>query len=270
MTIQGIYDILDACAPFSLQESYDKSGLLVGDPERTVRRVLLTLDITVPVVAEAAECGADLILAHHPVIWDPLRSVSPAHPVWHLIRHNIGAICAHTCIDIAEGGLNDYIGDMMSNQIPMSREWGPLAALSGGRTLGRVAALQEEWAADELAEVLRDVFDCVSLRYCEGRNAQNIQKIAWCSGSGGDLIADAAAAGADALLPATANTASGLMRRTVISRCLTAVTLRRRFRWLICLQRFSATVRRKSRPSSPRREQFRFSQASDLKAAPFL
>ncbi|MBQ6039424.1 MAG: Nif3-like dinuclear metal center hexameric protein [Oscillospiraceae bacterium] len=200
MTIQGIYDILDACAPFSLQESYDKSGLLVGDPERTVRRVLLTLDITVPVVAEAAECGADLILAHHPVIWDPLRSVSPAHPVWHLIRHNIGAICAHTCIDIAEGGLNDYIGDMMSNQIPMSREWGPLAALSGGRTLGRVAALQEEWAADELAEVLRDVFDCVSLRYCEGRNAQNIQKIAWCSGSGGDLIADAAAAGADALI----------------------------------------------------------------------
>ncbi|MCR4761036.1 MAG: Nif3-like dinuclear metal center hexameric protein [Oscillospiraceae bacterium] len=200
MTIQGIYDILDACAPFSLQESYDKSGLLVGDPERTVRRVLLTLDITVPVVAEAAECGADLILAHHPVIWDPLRSVSPAHPVWHLIRHNIGAICAHTCIDIAEGGLNDYIGDMMSNQIPMSREWGALAALSGGRTLGRVAALQEEWAADELAEVLRDVFDCVSLRYCEGRNAQNIQKIAWCSGSGGDLIADAAAAGADALI----------------------------------------------------------------------
>ena len=200
MTIQGIYDILDACAPFSLQESYDKSGLLVGDPERTVRRVLLTLDITVPVVAEAAECGADLILAHHPVIWDPLRSVSPAHPVWHMIRHNIGAICAHTCIDIAEGGLNDYIGDMMSNQIPMSREWGPLAALSGGRTLGRVAALQEEWAADELAEVLRDVFDCVSLRYCEGRNAQNIQKIAWCSGSGGDLIANAAAAGADALI----------------------------------------------------------------------
>ena len=200
MTIQGIYDILDACAPFSLQESYDKSGLLVGDPERNVRRVLLTLDITAPVVAEAAECGADLILAHHPVIWDPLRSVSPAHPVWHLIRHNIGAICAHTCIDIAEGGLNDYIGDMMSNQIPMSREWGPLAALSGGRTLGRVAALQEEWAADELAEVLRDVFDCVSLRYCEGRNAQNIRKIAWCSGSGGDLIADAIAAGADALI----------------------------------------------------------------------
>lgn len=200
MTIQDIYNILDACAPFSLQESYDKSGLLVGDPQKEVHRILLTLDITTPVVEEAADRHADLILSHHPVIWDPLRSLSPVHPVWHLVQHNIGAICSHTCLDIAEGGLNDFVGDMLANAIPMSHEWGPLAVLSGGRTLGRCAELKSLWDAEDLADILRDVFRCGSLRYYEGSAAREIRKIAWCTGSGGDLIPDAIAAGADALI----------------------------------------------------------------------
>lgn len=200
MKLQEIYDILDAFAPFSLQESYDKSGLSVGDPQQEVRRVLLTLDITVSVVREAAAKRADLILAHHPVIWDPLRSISPAHPVWYLIQHQIGAICAHTNLDIAEGGLNDYIGGMMANAIRMEPDWQPLAALSGGRTLGKTAALAEHWDAEALAERLREIFGCRALRYCEGQNARQIKKIAWCSGSGGDFIPEAIQAGADALI----------------------------------------------------------------------
>ena len=200
MTIQDIYNILDACAPFSLQESYDKSGLLVGDPQMAFGRILLTLDITTPVVQEAAEKHCDLILSHHPVIWDPLKAVTPVHPVWHLIRHEIGAICSHTCLDIAEGGLNDFVGDMLANEIPMSREWSPLAELGGGRTLGRVAQLVRPLDSEELAEALREVFGTGSMRYCEGDSARNIRKIAWCTGSGGDLIPDAIAAGADALL----------------------------------------------------------------------
>lgn len=200
MTIQDIYRILDAYAPFSLQESYDKSGLLVGDPQQTVHRVLLTLDITTPVVKEAADLHADLILAHHPVIWDPLRSISPAHPVWHLVQHQIGAICSHTCLDIADGGLNDYIGGMLAKSIVMSKEWNPLAVLSGGRTLGRTAELAESWDAESLAERLQTVFKSRALRYCEGQNAQQIRRIAWCTGNGGDLIPDAVAVGADALI----------------------------------------------------------------------
>ena len=199
MTIQDIYKILDAFAPFSLQESYDKSGLLVGDPQKSVRRILLTLDITAPVVQEAAEKHCDLIVSHHPVIWDPLRSVTPVHPVWHLIRHGIGAICSHTCLDIAEGGLNDFAGKMLAEQIPMS-DIAPLAELSGGRTLGRTAVLAREWDAKSLAEQLVHVFGCRSLRYYAGAKAGCIRKIAWCTGSGGDLIPDAIAAGADALI----------------------------------------------------------------------
>ena len=197
MTIQDVYNILDAYAPFSLQESYDKSGLLAGDPQQEVRQILLTLDITTPVVKEAAEKHCDLILSHHPVIWDPLRSVTPVHPVWHLIRHGIGAVCSHTCLDIAEGGLNDFVGDLLAAQIPLSGT-APLAELSGGRTLGRTAVLSAEYEAASFAEKLIVVFGCRSLRYYAGSGS--IRKIAWCTGSGGDLIRDAIAAGADALV----------------------------------------------------------------------
>ena len=200
MKIQDIYDILDRYAPFSLQESYDNSGLLAGDPQAPVSRILLTLDITTPVVLEAAEKHAELILAHHPVIWNPLKAVMPPNPVWHLLRHQIGAICAHTCLDIAEGGLNDYVGKMLEEALPFSDAPVPLAALPGGRTLGRAAALAEPLDADTLAQKLQAVFGCGCLRYYKGSSAQCIRKIAWCTGSGGDLMQDAAAAGADALI----------------------------------------------------------------------
>ena len=201
MTIQDIYGILDAYASFALQESYDKSGLLVGDRNKEVRKILLTLDITVPVVEEAAAIGADLILSHHPVIWEPLKSISPDSPVWHLVQHNIGAICSHTCMDIADGGLNDYIGKLMGRRIPMYSPFRPLAVLSGNRVLGKVADLGiAPYTSESLAANLKDVFRCESLRYYKGKNADNIKTVAWCSGSGGDLISEAIAAGADALI----------------------------------------------------------------------
>ena len=200
MTIQDIYKIIDDFAPFSMQESYDRSGLLVGDSGKEIRRVLLTLDITAPVVREAAACGADMILSHHPVIWDPLKAVTPAHPVWHLVRNGIGAICAHTNVDIADGGLNDFVGDMMTEPLQLTGPRMALAQLPGDRVLGRVSALSEPVSAEELAARLKAVFHCGSLRYYAESPAQKIRKIAWCTGSGCDLISEAAAAGADALI----------------------------------------------------------------------
>jgi dinuclear metal center YbgI/SA1388 family protein len=200
MTIQDIYKILDEYAPFSLQESYDNSGLLAGDPQQTVKTVVLTLDITIPVIEEAVQKDADLILAHHPVIWTPLRSISPSHPVWHLVRHNIGAICSHTCFDIAAGGLNDAFGQRLRKFIPMQEKNDPLTVLSGERNLGNCADLTAPADAEALAANLKEALGCISLRYIRGRKAGAIRRIAWCTGSGGDLIQDAMQAGADALI----------------------------------------------------------------------
>ena len=87
ITVQDIYTALNAAAPFALQESYDNSGLLVGSGQEAVTKVLLALDITIPVVQEATTFGAQLILSHHPVIWGGLKQISPAHPVWHARTH---------------------------------------------------------------------------------------------------------------------------------------------------------------------------------------
>ncbi len=200
MTIQDIYNILNDYAPFSLQESYDKSGLLVGSPKQQVNTVMLTLDITTPVVMEAAMKNVDLILSHHPVIWEPLQSISPEHPVWHLIRNQIGAISSHTCLDIAEGGLNDYFGDILNSSVPLQPERFPLVTLSPGRVLGRAANLAQPTDAYSLAEMLRIALKCSNLRFYPGKKSGLIRRLAWCTGSGGDLIKAAIEAGADALI----------------------------------------------------------------------
>ena len=74
--VSDFLEVLEGFAPSFLKMQGDNVGLLVGDPTREVSRVVLTLDIT-PAVARASD-GADLIVAHHPVIFNPLASVTPA------------------------------------------------------------------------------------------------------------------------------------------------------------------------------------------------
>jgi len=202
MTVQEIFDIIDRRAPFALQESWDRSGLLVGDLKREVQRVLLTLDITTTVVKEAAVIGADLILSHHPVIWDPIRSISSQHPVWYLVQKNIAAICAHTNLDIAEGGLNDVFGDILAEHGIVQKPFSPLEQLSPGRALGRAADCTQVFTADSLAAALKSTTGCADIRYYAGDQKDAIRRVAWCTGSGGDLMLQAMAVGADALITA--------------------------------------------------------------------
>ena len=76
MKVKEITAILEEAAPLFLQESYDNSGLLVGDPEAEIDSALICVDATESVVAEAAEVGAGLVLSHHPVIFHPLKRLT--------------------------------------------------------------------------------------------------------------------------------------------------------------------------------------------------
>ncbi len=113
VTVQNIYDLIQRRAPFELQLDFDNAGFLVGRADRAVTRVLVALDITEPVVAEAIDCGAQLIVSHHPVIWGGAKSVTDQTPTGRklllLAEHGIAAICAHTNLDAAEGGVNDAL-----------------------------------------------------------------------------------------------------------------------------------------------------------------
>lgn len=113
ITVKDIVDLMEEKAPFDTAEDWDNSGLLVGDENRVVKRVHIALDITAEVINEAKECGADLIISHHPVIFSPLSSLDPAHPVYQLAKADIAALCVHTNLDKAMGGVNDRLAAVL-------------------------------------------------------------------------------------------------------------------------------------------------------------
>ena len=102
-TVQQVYEVMQRLAPPELAEHWDNPGLLV-DCGGEVRRVLVTLDITPEVVAEAAAKQCTVIVAHHPVIFDPLKRLCPADVPYQLVQAGISAICMHTNLDAAEAG----------------------------------------------------------------------------------------------------------------------------------------------------------------------
>ncbi|MEN6336048.1 MAG: Nif3-like dinuclear metal center hexameric protein, partial [Phycisphaerales bacterium] len=89
MKVKDIAGVVEKIAPLGLAQSWDNVGLLIGDPERPIRNILLTIDTTQAVVEEAKTLKTDLILAYHPVIWDGLKRIRPddkSRTVYELIR----------------------------------------------------------------------------------------------------------------------------------------------------------------------------------------
>ena len=114
--ICDIYDIIDAVAPFSTALDVDNSGLLVGDGNTVVTRALLALDSTPAVVEEAASMNANLILAHHPVIFHPLKALGPQDVAYQLASRGIAALCCHTNLDLSPVcGVNVALGSKLGN-----------------------------------------------------------------------------------------------------------------------------------------------------------
>lgn len=108
--VKEIARFLETIAPLSLQEAYDNSGLLVGEPGAEVSHVLVSLDMTEAVVAEAVERGAQMVVAHHPVIFKPLRSLTGKNAVERTVmsalRAGVALYAIHTNLDNVAHGVN--------------------------------------------------------------------------------------------------------------------------------------------------------------------
>ena len=195
--VSEIYTYIDSFAPFSTQEKWDNSGLLTGSMNKKVSKVLVTLDITNEVADEAAEIGAELIIAHHPVIFKPLYSLSENEPSCKLLKSGISAICVHTPYDVAEGGMSD----ILMNLVGFEKSEGILE-ITGQRNksygFGTIGVASQEYQADELAKKLKNFLGCTVVRYTDG--GKPIKKAAFCTGSGGNLIEAALNQGADAYI----------------------------------------------------------------------
>ncbi len=117
MTISDIIAQLEQLAPPAYQESYDNSGLLIGHPAAAVKGILLTLDCTEEVIAEAVEKGCNLVIAHHPIIFKGLKSLTGRNYVERTViaavRHDIAVYAFHTNLDKVKGGVNGMIADRL-------------------------------------------------------------------------------------------------------------------------------------------------------------
>jgi dinuclear metal center YbgI/SA1388 family protein len=121
MKIKDIAEKIDELIPLKLAQDWDNVGLLVGDPQKNVKNILLAIDITGEVVAEAKKQKTDLIVSYHPVIWDGLKNVTsdgPGSVVYELIRSGIAVFSIHTAMDTAIGGVNDGLAEILGIQNP--------------------------------------------------------------------------------------------------------------------------------------------------------
>ncbi|MCX7991188.1 MAG: Nif3-like dinuclear metal center hexameric protein [Proteobacteria bacterium] len=111
MIIKKIFDFLNSYAPFAFQESWDNSGLQIGDLNKKVSRALLSLDVTLDTVLEAKELGAQLIISHHPLFFKPLKCVDCSNNIVKtLLDFNISVISNHTPLDLVPKGVSFSLG----------------------------------------------------------------------------------------------------------------------------------------------------------------
>jgi len=116
MKIKDISERIEKIVPLNLAQDWDNVGLLIGDVQKNVKKILLTIDVTNDVVAEARKLKTDLILSYHPVIWDGLKEITsegPSSTVYELIRRGIAVFSIHTALDAATGGVNDGLAEIV-------------------------------------------------------------------------------------------------------------------------------------------------------------
>ena len=200
-TVQQLYDAMKQIAPLELAEGWDNPGLLV-DCGGEVRRVLVALDVTPEVVEEAAAQHCDAIVSHHPVIFSPLKRLSVQDVPFRLVQAGISAICMHTNLDAAEGGVNEVLAGIFGMK--------EMSVFAEG--CGRVGSVAEitvpelaRKAQQELAARcnLPENGPAVQVKLVDA--GKPVHRLAVISGAGGSLFEDAIAQGADCLLTGEAN-----------------------------------------------------------------
>ncbi|WP_297232187.1 Nif3-like dinuclear metal center hexameric protein [uncultured Flavonifractor sp.] len=204
-TVREIYQYLDTLAPFSLQMDFDNAGFLVGRGDRQVDKVLVSLDITEEVVAEAAKLGCQLIVSHHPVIFFPAKSVTDATPdgriLLSLVEHNIAAVCAHTNLDAVWGGVNDALARKLglTSVEPLKQDGVDASGRPYG--IGRVGnTAGVPMYAPAFAAFVKETLGANGVRFVDARRP--VRRVAVGGGACADILKDALALGCDTFVTA--------------------------------------------------------------------
>lgn len=149
MLLREILPHLDEIAPLRFAESWDNVGLIAGDPAAEVSRALLTIDCTHAVLDEAAKRGASLVVAYHPPLFDAIKAIPASGLLHRAIRDGVALYSPHTAFDVAAGGTNDLLADVLG-----LGERAPLKVTAPRETQCKLVTFVPEEAVDAVAQAV--------------------------------------------------------------------------------------------------------------------
>ena len=193
--VNNIIKEMELLAPTYLKEDFDNVGLMVGDKNKEVKKVLLALDCTLKVIEEAKKENVELIITHHPLIFKRPSSITTdtlqGKKIIELIKNDISLYSSHTNLDSVENGLNDTIVSILGFDNSKILEKNKRDDKAG---LGRIVSLNESIQLEDLISKIKKSLNINNLRVVKGKDKVN--KIAIINGSGQDFIGKAVALGA--------------------------------------------------------------------------
>ena len=201
MILQDIINIIESVAPLSYQESWDNSGLQVGDRNAEIHAALLTVDVTESIVNEAISLGCDLIISHHPLIFKGIKHLTGSTPqercVEKAIKNGIAIYSSHTSMDAYLYGVSGRMAEKLGMYdykilIP--------SAVNSEVGLGVIGKLPMPMKWEYFVEKTQQIFGC-PLRYVDACRDQ-VQTIAICGGAGAEFAGEAIQQGADVYITA--------------------------------------------------------------------
>ena len=199
--VKDIIKIMEEFAPINLKEDFDNVGLMVGDKEKEVKKILLSLDCTLEVIEEAKEKDIDLIITHHPLLFRKPSSITTdtltGKKIIELIKNDISLYSSHTNLDSASGGLNETIVNILGYEskelIEVNRN-----ARNENEGLGRIIKLDKEISLDDLVKQVKEKLNINSLKIVKA--SEKVKKIAVINGSGSSFFDMAYKKGADCII----------------------------------------------------------------------
>lgn len=189
MKVIEIFNYLNTLFPVNKACDFDNVGIIIGDQYSEVKNVLISLDCSLATITYAKNNGCNLIITHHPVIFEPIKTVLAGTTAYELIKNNISVISMHTNLDIAEGGVNDCLCEALGLTEISSQTASDGFLLKYGTTF--------QTNAESLAKAIKTALN-TNVKYVDG--GKPINKVLVCSGSGGNYIYDAVVFGFDAVV----------------------------------------------------------------------
>ena len=189
MKLESVIQILENIAPLNLAEEWDNAGLLINPLKpRTVKKILLTIDLTEAVADEAIAGKTDLIVAYHPILFQPVSQLNAAsaydRTVMKLVQKNLAVYSPHTALDAVIGGVNDWLADGVGDgEVSVLH---PIDYSDAGQ--GRLVELKRPVKLKTLAQRIKTHLGLKTLRLAPSSENTSIRTVALCAGAGTDAF----------------------------------------------------------------------------------